>query len=68
MCAKPGKLHSRSIKNDNFSHFGEFAMNYLVSDVDTASVPAGGMHEFRAAHSDQPASSILNTQVFTRFM
>jgi formate hydrogenlyase transcriptional activator len=43
-------------------------MSYLVSDVETASIPTGETHEFRVAHSDQPAASILNAQVFTRFM
>src|SRR5580658_8833955 len=42
-------------------------MNYMVSDVETASMPAGEMHEF-ISHSDQPSASILNAQVFTRLM
>ncbi|MGB8115343.1 MAG: sigma 54-interacting transcriptional regulator [Candidatus Sulfotelmatobacter sp.] len=41
-------------------------MNYLGSDVETASMPAGEMHEFGVARSDQPAASILGAQVFTR--
>jgi len=43
-------------------------MNYLVSDVETASIPAGETHEFGVAHSDQPVASILGAQVFTRLM
>ena len=43
-------------------------MNYLVSDVETASIPAGETHDFGVAHSDQPVASILGAQVFTRLM
>jgi len=43
-------------------------MNYMVSDVETASIPAGEMHEFGVAHSDQPVASILRAQVFTRLL
>ena len=42
-------------------------MNHLASDVETASISAGEMREF-IAHSDQPAASILNAEVFTRLM
>ena len=43
-------------------------MNYLVSDVETASIPAGETHEFGVAHSDQPVASILGAQVFKHLM
>ena len=43
-------------------------MNYTVSDVDTASLPAVETHEFGVVHSDQPVASILGDQVFTRLM
>ncbi|MFZ3340842.1 MAG: hypothetical protein WA213_08170, partial [Terriglobales bacterium] len=42
-------------------------MNYLVSDVETASISAGEMRDF-IAHSDQPVASMLSARVFTRLM
>jgi PAS domain S-box-containing protein len=38
-------------------------MNYMVSDVETASIPAGEMHEFGVAQSGQAANPILGGQV-----
>ena len=38
-------------------------MTYIVSDVETASIPAGEMHEFGVAQSGQAANPILGGQV-----
>ena len=43
-------------------------MNYTVSDVETASIPAGEAQEFGFSHSDQPMASLLNVQALDRMM
>ena len=43
-------------------------MNYMVSDVEAASIPAGEMREFGVAHPDQPVASILGARALTRLM
>jgi PAS domain S-box-containing protein len=42
-------------------------MNYIVSDVETASTPAGKTHEFSVAHSEAPGQ-ILGGQVLNHLM
>lgn len=43
-------------------------MNYAVSDVETASIPAGEAQEFGFAHSGQPMASLLDVQALDRMM
>ncbi|MGB8062049.1 MAG: sigma 54-interacting transcriptional regulator [Candidatus Sulfotelmatobacter sp.] len=43
-------------------------MNYLASDVETASIPPGETHGFGVAHSDRPVASILGAQGLNRLM
>src|SRR5271166_2592877 len=43
-------------------------MNYAVSDVETASIPAGEAEEFRFTHSRQPMASLLDVQALDRMM
>ncbi|MGA7443614.1 MAG: sigma 54-interacting transcriptional regulator [Candidatus Sulfotelmatobacter sp.] len=43
-------------------------MNYLASDVETASIPAGETHEFGNPRCDQPAAPILGAQLFNHLM
>jgi len=38
-------------------------MNYLVSDVETASIPAGETQQFGVTHSDQSVAPVLNAQI-----
>jgi formate hydrogenlyase transcriptional activator len=43
-------------------------MNYTVSDVETASIPAGEAQELGLTHSDQPVASLLDIQALDRMM
>jgi len=43
-------------------------MNYLVSDVEAASIPIAETQEFDFTHSDQSAAPILNVQVLKNLM
>src|SRR5271156_2726731 len=43
-------------------------MNYTVSDVETAAIPAGEAQEFGFTHSDQPMASLLDIQALERMM
>jgi PAS domain S-box-containing protein len=43
-------------------------MNYTVSDVETASIPAGETQNFGFTHSDQPMASLLDIQALDRMM
>src|SRR5208337_5529640 len=43
-------------------------MNYTVSDVETAAIPAGEAPEFRFSHSDQSMASLLDIQALDRMM
>src|SRR5208283_3851268 len=43
-------------------------MNYTVSDVETAAIPAEEAQEFGFAHSDQPMASLLDIQALDRMM
>jgi PAS domain S-box-containing protein len=43
-------------------------MNYMVSDVETASNPAGKTHEFGVPYSDQAAGPVLGAQLLNHLM
>jgi len=43
-------------------------MNYLVSDVEPASIPIAETQEFHVTHSDQSVAPILNVQVLKNLM
>jgi formate hydrogenlyase transcriptional activator len=43
-------------------------MNYLVSDVEAASIPIAETQEFDVTHSDQSVAPILNVQVLKNLM
>src|SRR5208283_5131569 len=43
-------------------------MNYTVSDVETAAIPAGEAPEFGFSHSDQSMASLLDIQALDRMM
>ena len=43
-------------------------MNYMVSDVETASNPAGKTHEFGVPYSDQAAGPVLGAQLLKHLM
>ncbi|MGA7080370.1 MAG: PAS domain-containing protein, partial [Terriglobales bacterium] len=43
-------------------------MNYLVSDIETASIPGGELQSFAMTHFDHAPAPTLNVQVFENLM